>query len=89
MLAGFGWNMSERGEEAIERVHMRIAIVPESCHLIPETDVAYRKDAFVQEPRPISRPFLREPSNHAGGILAQTQTHKHTHTHTHTHTLPT
>jgi hypothetical protein len=30
MLAGFGWSMSERGEEANERVHTRIAIIPES-----------------------------------------------------------
>ena len=74
-LAGFGWNMSERGEEANERIQTRIAIIPKSCHIILESNVAYRKDAFVQVPRPVCRPFLREPSKYAGETLAHTLTH--------------
>ena len=57
-LAGFGWSMSERGEEANERIHTRIAIVPRPNRFVPKSISHIENMPFSQEFHPIRCSFV-------------------------------
>ena len=58
MLAGFGWSMSERGEEANEGIYSRIAIIPRLNRCVTKPISHIEKMPFPQEFHPIRCSFV-------------------------------